>query len=303
MKEKKLDVAGFGALNLDRLYRVKRIAKKGEHMPILDATDSPGGSAANTVAGLARLGARCGFIGAVGDDAEGKIMLDDFKRYEVDTNGITVLKDAKTGIIIGFVDSKGERTLYPYPGANSLLEWEDIDTSYAKKAKILHITSFVDEKQMLLQKKLLSELEDTKISFSPGDLYSNKGMKALMPFIKNSAVIFLNQTEAKELTNKKYKDACAKLIDKGAGIVAVTLGKRGSYVTDGKEEYESPAYKTKAVDTTGAGDAYAAGFLYQMLKEGTIAEAARYGNNAASFCIRKPGARCGLPCREDMDSF
>ena len=127
MKEKKLDVAGFGALNLDRLYRVKRIAKKGEHMPILDATDSPGGSAANTVAGLARLGARCGFIGAVGDDAEGKIMLDDFKRYEVDTNGITVLKDAKTGIIIGFVDSKGERTLYPYPGANSLLEREDID--------------------------------------------------------------------------------------------------------------------------------------------------------------------------------
>ena len=70
MKEKVFDVVGFGALNLDKLYQVSRIAKAGEHMPILGVTESPGGSAANTIAGLAKLGARCGFIGAVGNDAE-----------------------------------------------------------------------------------------------------------------------------------------------------------------------------------------------------------------------------------------
>jgi len=289
-------------LNLDRLYRVKRIAKAGKHAPITDAAESPGGSAANTVAGLARLGARCGFIGAVGDDAEGRTMLEDFKKYCVDTSGVSVLKDARTGIIIGFVDSKGERTLYPYPGANSLLDKENIDNAYARKARFLHITSFVDAKQMSLQKQLVSELEDIEISFSPGDLYSRKGMKALMPFIKRSTIIFLNASEAQELTGKKYKDACSTLLDKGAKIVAVTLGKRGCYVTDGEEEYEIPAYKAKAVDTTGAGDAYAAGFLYGMLKEEPIVQAAKYGNNAASFCIRKPGARCGLPYREDLES-
>ena len=303
MKEKVFDVVGFGALNLDKLYQVHRIAKIGEHMPILGVTESPGGSAANTVAGLARLGARCGFIGAVGNDAEGKIMLDDFKKFDVDTAGIAVLKDSRTGIIIGFVDSKGERTLYPYPGANSMLEERDIDYSYAEKTEVLHVTSFVDSKQMLMQKRLVTELEDVKISFSPGDLYVKKGLKALMPFIKKSFIIFLNVNEATELTGKKYKEACLTLIDKGAGIVAVTLGEKGSYVTNGVKSFEEPAYKTKVLDTTGAGDAFAAGFLYRILEGASIDIAARSGNIAASYCIREPGARCGLASREDLEKF
>jgi ribokinase len=300
MKEKEFDVIGFGALNLDKLYRVKRIAKAGEHMPILSVTESPGGSAANTVAGLARLGARCGFIGAVGNDAEGKIMLDDFKKFNVDTHGISVIEDARTGIIIGFVDSNGERTLYPYPGANSTLTEGDIDYSYAQKASFLHLTSFVDPKQMLLQKKMVTELEEVKISFSPGDLYIKKGMKELMPFIKKSSIIFLNADEAKNLTGKKYKEACLTLIEKGAGVVAVTLGGKGSYVTDGEKSYEVPACKAKALDTTGAGDAFAAGFISCLLEGSSIDAAARWGNKAASFCIREPGARSGLACRDDL---
>ncbi|MFZ2455799.1 MAG: carbohydrate kinase family protein [Candidatus Altiarchaeia archaeon] len=303
MKEKVFDVVGFGALNLDKLYRVGRIAKTGEHMPILGVTESPGGSAANTIAGLARLGARCGFIGAVGNDAEGKIMLEDFKKFSVDTCGVSVLEDARTGIIIGFVDSKGERTLYPYPGANSMLATENIDYSYAEKARFLHVTSFVDSKQMPLQKRLVAELEDVKLSFSPGDLYVKKGMKALMPFIKKSSAIFLNADEATQLTGEKYKEACLRLTDKGAGIVAVTLGGKGSYVTDGERSFEVPACKTRAVDTTGAGDAFAAGFLYRLLKGSPIDAAARCGNFAAACCIREPGARCGLAGREDLEKF
>jgi len=300
---KEFDVIGFGALNLDKLYRVKRMAKVGEHMPIAGVTESPGGSAANTVAGLAKLGARCGFIGAVGNDAEGRIMLEDFKKFNVDTNGVSVLEDCRTGVIIGFVDSNGERTLYPYPGANGMLKEEDMDYSYANKTRFLHITSFVDSKQMLLQKRILTELEDVKISFSPGDLYVKKGLKTLMPFIKRSSIIFLNVDEAAELTGKKYKEAALALIDKGAGIVAITLGGKGSYVTDGVKSFEEPAYKTKVRDTTGAGDAFAAGFLYRMLGGASIDAAARSGNTAASFCIREPGARCGLASRENLEKF
>jgi ribokinase len=303
MKERDYDVIGFGALNLDKLYRVSRIAKAGEHVPILGVTESPGGSAANTVAGLARLGASCGFIGAVGCDAEGRTMLDDFKKFNVDTSGICVLEEGRTGIIIGFVDSEGERTLYPYPGANSMFEEKDMDYSYARKAKFIHITSFVDSKQMLLQKKLVNELSEVRISFSPGDLYVKKGMNALMPFIKKSSVIFLNSSEASELTGKKYKEACLTLIDKGAQIVAVTLGGKGSYVTDGVNSFKVSAYKTNVRDTTGAGDAFAAGFLHRILEGSSIDEAARSGNIAASFCIRESGARCGLACREDLQNF
>jgi len=154
MKEKQFDAIGFGAVNYDKLYRVERIAKPGEHMPITHVTEAPGGSAANTITGLAKLGMRCGFIGAVGKDMEGDAVLRDFREHKVDTSEIKTLKEARTGVIIGFVDSHGERTLYPYPGANSMLAWGDIDPAYAQKAHFLHITSFVNHKQMLIQKNL-----------------------------------------------------------------------------------------------------------------------------------------------------
>ena len=293
-----MDVIGFGALNLDRLYRVERIAREGEHMPIEEATESPGGSAANTIAALAGLGLKTGFIGAAGNDAEGKILLEDFEKREVDTKGIAILP-GKTGVIIGFVDAKGERTLYPYPGANSMMEEKDIDFNYAKSAKFLHITSFVGEKQFGLQKKLASELTDTCISFSPGDLYTKKGLRALLPIIKKSAVIFLNETEIKDLTGKSYAEGSRALTDKGARIVAVTLGAKGCFVSDGKDAYHVPAKKAKVADTTGAGDAFAAGFLHKMIRGGSILDAARSGNDLACLCIKKVGARTWLPEKRD----
>lgn len=121
-----------------------------------------------------------------------------------------------------------------------------------------------------------------------------------MPFIKKSYIIFLNQTEAEDLTGAGYKEAAEKLVSLGAHTIAVTLGSMGCYVSDGKSSYTVPAAKTRAIDTTGAGDAFAAGFLYRMLTGGTIKEAAKAGNTVASFCIRKPGARSGLPRREEL---
>jgi len=292
-----MDVIGFGALNLDRLYTVERIAREGEHVAIEGVCECPGGSAANTIAALAGLGLATGFLGAVGRDAEGQFLLDDFTRRGVDTKGITVVS-GRTGIIVGFIDRKGERTLYPYPGANSMLDEKDIDFDYVKDVNFLHITSFVGEKQFMLQKKLVRELEDTKISFSPGDLYTKKGLRALMPIIKKSAVIFLNEAEIEELTGKTYAEGARMLIGKGAGIVAVTLGARGCFVSDGKDAYKVPAYKVKVVDTTGAGDAFAAGFLHALIRGGSILDAGRSGNHLASLCIQKVGARSWMRCRK-----
>lgn len=297
-----MDVIGFGALNLDRLYMVERIAREGEHVPVKGVCESPGGSAANTITGLARLGLSTGFVGALGRDQEGKILLEDFRKNNVDTSGISLLS-GRTGIIIGFVDRKGERTLYPCPGVNSMLSEKDIDEGYAANASFMHITSFVSDKQFILQKRIVKKLPDVRISFSPGDLYVKKGARRLSPLIKRSSVVFLNEAEAEELTGKDFREGASRLLDRGAGIAAVTLGARGCFVSGPEGSYDIPAYKVNVVDTTGAGDAFAAGFLYTLIKGCSLLEAGRNGNMVASLCIRKVGARTGLPYRSSLKKF
>lgn len=297
----KMDVIGFGALNLDRLYRVERLARKGEHQRILGFEELPGGSAANTIAGLARLGLKTGFIGALGDDPEGEIMLEAFKAYGVDTKGVSILKD-RTGFIIGLVDSDGERTLYPYPGANNRLEFSKGLVEYAKNAKYLHLSSFVDDRQFKVQKKLIDQLpEEVKISFSPGILYSRKGLSALLSVIERSAIIFLNRSEITEMTGEDHKKGSKVLIENGAETIAVTLGEKGCYLRDQNKEYNVTAEKIGVVDTTGAGDAFSAGFLYGLISGKDTLESGRLGNRVAAMCIQKLGARTGLPTRDELD--
>ena len=297
--KKSFDVVGFGALNLDRLYRVDRIAEPGEHEKILEAFEAPGGSAANTVAGLARLGLKTGFVGAVGNDSAGEVLLGDFRKRKVDVKGVKVY-NSSSGTIIGFIDSCGERTLYPFPAANNLLQEKDVRADIIRKAKILHMTSFVGDKQFGLQKKIINKLGDTILSFSPGDLYTRKGLSALRPFIKKSGIVFLNDSEIRQLTSKGYIEGANILLSEGADMVVVTLGELGSYVATEKESHHVPAKKTKPIDTTGAGDAYAAGFLYSIIRGKTIRDAARNGNKSASVCIMGVGARTLLACAKDL---
>ena len=296
---KKFDVIGFGALNLDRLYRVERIAKPGEHEKILGAFEAPGGSAANTVAGLAGLGLRTGFVGAVGTDSTADILVGDFKKRKVDIKGIKK-KGGFSGTIIGFIDESGERTLYPYPGVNNLLTKKDVSMDYINQASFLHITSFVGDAQLKIQKEIAQKLRDTKLSFSPGDLYTRKGLGALAPIIKKTSILFLNESEMKELTGKGYVPGSKKLLDLGVETVVVTLGGKGCFVADKEKEIHAPAKKIKVLDTTGAGDAFAAGFLYTIVRGGTIGLAAINGNIAASICIRETGARTCLANRKDL---
>jgi len=295
MLKMKLDIVGFGALNLDRLYRVERIAREGEHIPIKEFHEFPGGSAANTIVGLARLGLKTGFIGAVGNDKEGEFLLNEFKKFGVDIEGIDIL-NGHTGIIIGFVDDNGERTLYPYPGVNDLVGFRKEYFRYLENTRYLHLSSFVNDKQFDVQKKLVRLIpEKTKISFCPSDLYARKGMDELLPIIERTSIIFLNETEIREITGKSYREGSSILIENDADIVVVTLGKRGCYIKNLDSEYRISAFHTRVVDTTGAGDAFNAGFLYGIINGKSLEESGRIGNWIASKCIEKFGARAGLP--------
>jgi ribokinase len=296
----KFDVICFGALNVDRLYRVNRIAGRDEESFIIDFKEAPGGSAANTAVGLARLGLKMGFIGKVSDNREGKLLLNDFKRQNVDVNGIIVSKEGRSGVAVGYIDTKGDRALYIDPGVNDSLELKEIDLKYADNTAFLHLTSFIGEKPFKAQKELVRGLRDVRISFDPGELYARKGLIVLKLMIERSFVMLPSENELKLLTGKKYDEGSKILIKKGVSIVAVKLGERGCYVTDGKESYLIEPYKVKVVDTTGAGDAFCAGFLYGLIKNKDLYECGRLGNFVASRCIEKVSAREGLPRLSDL---
>jgi ribokinase len=297
------DVIGLGALNTDRIYLTSRTHDDSEAV-VAEAGSFPGGSAANTIYGLARLGVSTGFVGAIGDDAEGKEMLADFAKVGVDTGQISLKQGVKTGSALCFSAGSGKRSLYIIPGANNLLAIADIDFAYLNQAKVLHISSFADDRQFRLLLELMDKLT-ARVSFSPGGLNARKGLKALAPILARTHVLFLNKAEIQQLAGRDFAAGAETCLRYGCQIVVVTLGKgvtyktalATSYIRDAKNEYivESGNKGTApAVDTTGAGDAFATGFLYGFVKDKGLKECGQLGDIVARFSIGKIGARAGL---------
>jgi ribokinase len=299
---KKLQVIGFGALNLDKLFKVDKIAAAEEESFVTEYSETCGGSAANTVIGLARLGCHTGFIGKTGDDAEGQTLLQNFVDEEVDTNGIVVAKHGRSGKVMGFVDQQGQRALYIDPGVNDTIETHEVNENYASNTRFLHLTSFVGNTSFQTQKNLIEKLHrKVQVSLDPGALYAKLGPKKLKTLIDKTFLIMPNSRELELLTSSKdYKTGARSLIEEGVKVLAVKLGSKGCYVTDGKESHKVEPFKVKVVDTTGAGDAFDAGFLYGLLSGRSLRECGSIGNFVASRCIMEMGARTSLPTLEDL---
>jgi ribokinase len=298
----RFDVVGFGALNMDKLFKVNRIAAAEEESFITDFTESCGGSAANAIVGLARLGCKVGFVGMIANDREGKVLLEDFRREGVDVNGIAVSKQGRSGTVMGFVDERGDRALYIDSGVNDEIGFDEMVKRYMSRTRFLHLTSFVGEESFNAQKKVVETLpEDVKVSFDPGALYARKGLASLEPIVERTFVLMPNARELELLTGvADYRKGAEAMLKKGVKIVAVKLGSRGCYVTDGKQSSHVEAFKVNVVDTTGAGDAFCAGFLYGLIKRKSLEECERIGNLVASRCIERMGARAGLPTFKEL---
>jgi len=303
---KDLDVIGIGALNVDQFYRVERILEDGESVTRGSAT-YPGGSAANTVHGLSRLGAKTGFIGVVGGDAHGRLLTRAFKTAGVGISQVRAKPRARTGSVLCISDELGHRALYVTPGANSLLSADDIDPDYLKRAKILHLATFVDDRQFELSVALVQKLpRGVRLTFSPGSLYAARGMKSVAPILRHTFVLFINRQELERLTGQTLESGVRTFMKEGCRTVVVTLGagmKIGRtdavcYIRSGDREYiieALPAETGRRTDTTGAGDAFAAGYLFGVLTGKSEDVCGRVGHLAALSAISKMGARQGLP--------
>lgn len=289
---KNLQVICFGAINLDLIYEIDRkvalklglkpgyeyFKEEGELDDILKLLEeegtfrykSGGGSAANVALALSRLGIRTGFLGKVGEDREGDFLLEGLEG--VDKRGIK--RKGRSGIALCLL-IEGERAIIIFPNANDTIKVEDIDKEYAESCDLIHLTSFAGDSPLNAQKVILSELpDDVKVSFDPGILYAKRGIDALMPIIRRTEIFFPEKKEIEILTMKTWKEGAREVIAVGTKVVACTMGERGSHIISEQEDFHIEAEKVSAVDTTGAGDVYAAGFLASYLRGNSLRECA-----------------------------
>jgi len=314
-----LDIVGLGALNVDYIYRVESIHLDGESV-VQEVCTFPGGSAANTIFGLARLGVTAGFCGVVGDDEGGRLVVEDFARTGVDTTRIRRLNGVKTGFAICLSDRSGNRSIYLIPGANILLGKGEIDRDYIERAGMLHLSSFAGKEPLETIAGLVGSLSaSTRISFAPGALYAERGLDSLAPIIAMTHILFVNRDEIMVLGgDDNIAGAAEKCIRAGCKTVAVTMGGGGKiklasggagkevdaacYLrSSDEEEVVSPVTDEMArADSTGAGDAFAAGFLFGTLQGKGLKECGGLGVAAALCSMKCMGARDGLPCFEEL---
>ena len=319
----KLDVVGFGALNVDLIYRIdssmiaeiagdagagtERTAPPEELYPLLQRLErcgtlkhrAGGGQAANTVVALSRMGFRCGYLGCVGDDEEGKFLLDSLE--SVDT--ARIVRGGRSGICVVMLDESGERTMRVFPNANDTISYERVDVAYAAGADFLYLTSFVGEPLLDAQRRLAKELADRcRIAFDPGELYARRGLDELREIIERSELFLATDAEIESLTGMDHEEGCRKLLSIGAQVVVAKRGQRGAYIVSKDAVFETSAPAVNVVDKTGAGDVYAAGFVAGLLRGVSLEECAGFASRIAAESITGYG-RSRYPDKSDIASL
>lgn len=289
-------VLGCGALNVDHLFAADALVTNGESFCRPVGRQS-GGSAANTIYALAKLGLPSRFTGAVGADEDGRLQLESLASVGVDISAVAAKSGCDTGFILGFVDKQGHRALYACPGANQTVSLEDLQRGLAPSVGWVHCSSFAGDEPFFVQRRFAGALPaGVRLSFAPGALYALRGIQELRPFLNRCEIIFLAQPELETLTGETEPLQGAKvLLSDNVGTVAITLGAEGSVVATPSTHHYQPAVGRMVIDTTGAGDAFAAGFIYGYFRGWAMEDAHRFAAVAASFAIETWGARDGLP--------
>ena len=299
------EVIGFGALNVDKLYSVESIVSKDEESFIKSETDTPGGSAANTIVGLSRLGCSTSIIGKIAEDEDGDLIEYHLAINGVYSNNLIYSETGSTGKCMGFVDDAGERCLYIDPGVNDEIKIGEINPLNIMRCKIMHYTSFVGD-SFNTQIELLDKLsKECILSFDPGMLYVKKGFDELKPILERTDILLINESELRLLCNNN-KDPVRNLaigfLDLGIETVVVKKGSEGVFAIRNNDECEVEAFECDVVDTTGAGDSFNSGFLYSFLKGYDLEKSCRIGNWVASKSIEGFGME-KFPTLKDLEEF
>ncbi len=324
-------IAGCGALNLDIIFEIEDmepIVKAGfplspgrecvlnheeakELLALLDSEaslmgKSGGGSAANTICALTKMGHSCYFIGSVGDDEEGQYLLDAMKGVDC----TLVTRFGKSSMCIIVVDRvSNDRALAVVPGDLAIDPEHPKIQMVLQNARILHISSLAQEKGLEVQRGLASSKgPECLLSFDPGEIYAKRGMEKLAGLLDLTGLLFSSDQEfssifhgmsVMEVISKKLfgKNAQGKLLKESsffkkmpAPVLAKKSGSRGALLASKANVIHCPAKKVEnVVDNTGAGDAFNAGLIDAISKGMDPQDALKNAVSLAAFSLGFPG--------------
>jgi sugar/nucleoside kinase (ribokinase family) len=310
------DVIGIGhplidlCINTDEAFLDKfNLTKGGMHLfkekefkAILAEIDKSkvtvqfGGSVPNTIHGLKLLGCNVAEYGKVGNDEYGKKKADHLVHEKIEN--LLSFSGLPTGTVIALVTEEAQRTFVVYLGAASDLNEADIDDEKIKQAKIIHFTGYEFEspnvRKAINKAVAIAKANKILVSFDladPGVIQRN--FVELRDFIENNVnILFANEEEAEEYTGKPATEA-GEYFSKFVDYAVIKLGENGSIIVtrDSGHKYVFAAEKIDAVDTTGAGDIYAAGILYGIAKDIPLDKAGKIASYAAARVVERMGAR------------
>ncbi len=277
-----------GSMQLVDSEESKKIASKCEGF---EKSKSSGGSAANTIHGLSRLGVDTGYIGKVGKDELGDFFIDDLKKSKITPN--ILYGKSNSGHALAFISPDSERTFATHLGAALELSAEDLKNEFFEGFDYLHIEGYLLQNHSLMQKALeMAKNNGLKISL---DLASfnvvEDNLDILTEWVENYVdILFANEEEAKAFTGKEPEEALHELAEK-CEIAVVKIGKHGSLIKKGEDIFKIDPIKVNATDTTGAGDAYAAGFLFGLVKGYSLDKCGKIASILAGKVIEGTGAK------------
>ncbi len=248
-----------------------------------------GGGGTNTAVGFSRLGLKTAFLGRLGNDANAKLVLDELKKENVDFIGH--IGSGKTGYSVVLDSVEDDRTILTFKGANNSLRWEHVKRPLS--AKWLYLTSMIGE-SWKTQKKLAAYAKSRgiKVGYNPSSYIARQGTGYLSGIMKSVDLLILNLEEAEYLVGKNpVNETLRNLSVLIPGTIVITDGRNGVFAYDGKMSYRMAANRVRVKETTGAGDAFASGFLAGLIHRGDISYALGMGMANATSVITHLGAK------------
>ena len=304
-----MQVACLGILVADVVARpVVELPARGR-LTLVDQMElHTGGCAANTGISLARIGIDTSILGAVGGDGFGDFIVARLAKAGADARGVRRIDGVNTSATMAMVDPDGERRFLHYLGANAKLSEADVDFDVIGEARILHIAGAlvmpgIDGEPTA---RILRRAKEMGLTTAFDTVWDAKGrwMELVEPCLPYVDIMLPSLSEARMIAGKQEPEAVAEaFMSYGVKVVGLKMGEEGSYLRDGKTEVIVPPYQVEAVDATGAGDAYVAGFLTGVVKGWDLEATGRFANAVGALCVTAIGATTGIRSLNETLAF
>jgi sugar/nucleoside kinase (ribokinase family) len=301
-----MDIVVVGDINVDLIFTGLPSLpefKKLKHAKSMRFT--LGGSSAIFAYNIARLGAVTGFVGKVGKDHLGDFLVDTLKSVGVDTS--RVVRDSKlpTGVCVS-MSFPHDYAMVSYPGIRESFVLQEIDLDYVKQTRHLHLSSYY--LQPGLQSGCLELFQCAKAaglttSIDPDHDPHEEWDSGIRQLLNDVDIFLPNEVEAARISRTQDLDAAMKFFDGFGHTTVIKRGSCGVSVIRGHQVDFAPSFKVQPVDTTGAGDSFNAGYLFQHLRGGDLQKCMAWGNACGALSTRALGGTEGFPTRPEVEAF